>query len=313
MRMNLLKKLHDRRGASLSFALLLFLVCAAVGSVVLASATAAAGRASGLPEYDRRYFAVTSAADLLRETIGGEGQTFTIEVTKKSYHWKSVETLTDANGIPVAGAGVVNPIYDSGNYADDDATYPAVYELALLRADGTRIDLSAVTGPNDLLGGATASLLSGKTAKELFTAPLYDAAGTAAVDWIGVDPTDIELPETMKLTVTPAANGSAAISELTAEIKPELVCENGRLTLLLNVSNDEGDDKYTLQVAVPASVNENMNAAARRTSDVRYAALDPVTVQKGSYQSTTLMDVYQKSVTRSVTVSWRVASAGKAG
>ena len=311
MRMNLLKKLHDRRGASLSFALLLFLVCAAVGSVVLASATAAAGRASGLPEYDRRYFAVTSAADLLRETIGGEGQTFTIEVTKKSYHWKSVETLTDANG--QLATGMTNTINDSGTYGDDDAKYPAVYELALLRADGTRIDLSAVTGPNDLLGGATASLLSGKTAKELFTAPLYDAAGTAPVDWIGVDPTDIELLETMKLTVTPAANGSAAISELTAEIKPELVCENGRLTLLLNVSNDEGDDKYTLQVAVPASVNENMNEAARRTSDVRYAALDPVTVQKGSYQSTTLMDVYQKSVTRSVTVSWRVASAGKAG
>lgn len=304
MRMNLLKKLHDRRGASLSFALLLFLVCAAIGSVVLASATAAAGRVSGLPEYDRRYFAVTSAAELLRETIGGEGQTFTIEVTKKSYHWKSVETLTDANGIPVAGTGVVNPIYDSGNYADDDATYPAVYELALLRADGTRIDPAAAV-PNDLLGRAAASLLSGKQPEELFTADL--------ADWIEVDPADVELPETMKLTVTPAAGGSTAISELTAEIEPELVCENGRLTLLLNVSNAEGDDKYTLQVAVPASVNENMNAAARRTSDVRYAVLQPVTVTKGANQSTTLTDVYEKSVTRSVTVSWRVASAGKAG
>ncbi len=65
-------------------ALLLFLVCAAVASVVLASATAAAGRVSGLAKSDQRYYSVASAAQLFRdELFGGNSEVeVTVERTK---------------------------------------------------------------------------------------------------------------------------------------------------------------------------------------------------------------------------------------
>lgn len=63
------KKLSSRRGASLTFALLMFLVCAVVGSVVLTAGTAAAGRMSQIAEMDQRYYSVNSAARLLIDLL----------------------------------------------------------------------------------------------------------------------------------------------------------------------------------------------------------------------------------------------------
>ncbi len=63
------KKLRSQTGASLTFALLLFLVCAVVGSVVLTAGTAAAGRMSKITEMDQRFYSVNSAARLLIELI----------------------------------------------------------------------------------------------------------------------------------------------------------------------------------------------------------------------------------------------------
>lgn len=58
-------KVKSRRGASITFALLLFLVCAVASSVIIVAASAAGGRISKVRESDRRYYAVTSAAELL--------------------------------------------------------------------------------------------------------------------------------------------------------------------------------------------------------------------------------------------------------
>ena len=63
------KKLNSQRGASITWALLIFLVCAVVGSAVLVAGTAAAGRMSKLAENDQRYYAVTSTAGLLRDVL----------------------------------------------------------------------------------------------------------------------------------------------------------------------------------------------------------------------------------------------------
>lgn len=63
------KKLRSQTGASLTFALLLFLVCAVVGSAVLVAGTAASGRMSKIAESDQRYYSVNSAARLLIELL----------------------------------------------------------------------------------------------------------------------------------------------------------------------------------------------------------------------------------------------------
>lgn len=63
-------KIRSRRGASLTFALLLFLVCAVVGSVVLVAGMAASRRLIQIAEMDQRYYSVNSAARLLIDLMG---------------------------------------------------------------------------------------------------------------------------------------------------------------------------------------------------------------------------------------------------
>lgn len=72
MKNRILDKLRSRTGASISFALLLFLVCAVLCSVILTAATAASGRMSNMAETDQRYYAVTSAAELMKDLINGK-------------------------------------------------------------------------------------------------------------------------------------------------------------------------------------------------------------------------------------------------
>lgn len=73
------EKLKSSRGASLMMALLLFLVCAVVGSAVLTAGTAASGRMSKIAESDQRYYSVNSAASLLIDLY--KDQTVTIKTT----------------------------------------------------------------------------------------------------------------------------------------------------------------------------------------------------------------------------------------
>ena len=65
------RKLKSERGASLALALLFFAICAMVASVVLAAATAAAGRMKSLQESDQAKYSLESAAGLLQTYIEG--------------------------------------------------------------------------------------------------------------------------------------------------------------------------------------------------------------------------------------------------
>ena len=79
------RKLQDRSGATLTVALLFFIMCAAAGSVILAAATTSTGRLAELQASDQNYYAVVSAAKLIRDEIDGQtisvGQTETKIVT----------------------------------------------------------------------------------------------------------------------------------------------------------------------------------------------------------------------------------------
>jgi len=76
--MNAMKnKIKSQRGASITFALLLFLVCAIISGVVIVAATAAAGRMSGQVDMDGRYYAVTAVASKLKNEL--ENQTVTLQ------------------------------------------------------------------------------------------------------------------------------------------------------------------------------------------------------------------------------------------
>lgn len=87
MKKRILKKIRSERGASITFALLLFLVCMVLCSVMIVAASTAAGRISKIAESDREYYAVTSAAELIKELM--ESKTVKIE---KIYEGTRTET-----------------------------------------------------------------------------------------------------------------------------------------------------------------------------------------------------------------------------
>lgn len=90
------RKLHDRSGATLTVALLFFIMCAAAGSVILAAATTSTGRLAELQASDQNYYAVVSAAKLIRDEIDGQ----TIGVKQMETKTTTVTTSTDNGGTP---------------------------------------------------------------------------------------------------------------------------------------------------------------------------------------------------------------------
>ena len=130
--MNRLKeKLKSDRGASITYALLIFLVCAVVGSAVLVAGTASSGRMSEVADNDQRYYAVTSAARLLIDLIDDQTATFV--------------KVEDSSG---------TKYYDmSGTEVSDNTKFDSVSDQAgyhLLKGAGVSNNFSLVTDKSEL-------------------------------------------------------------------------------------------------------------------------------------------------------------------
>ena len=97
-------KLSSQTGASITISLLLFLICAVVGSVVLAAGTTAGGRFSKLSEMDQRYYSVSSAAELLGQEL--DGQKVTIVRTSTNTKTETTQyTIDTSQGVNTVTAG----------------------------------------------------------------------------------------------------------------------------------------------------------------------------------------------------------------
>ena len=134
------RKLRSRRGASITFALLLFLVCAVVSSVVIVAGTAAAGRMSRLAEMDQRYYAVTSAAELLCNDIADK--TAVVETVSTTTKTGDGEPTTTSEPPALAKDGDGNTVSSGSALADD-----ASLRLISLQAQRNAIDPTATPAP----------------------------------------------------------------------------------------------------------------------------------------------------------------------
>lgn len=122
------EKLRSEKGASITFGLILFLVCAVASGIIIVASTAAAGRINGVAESDQKYYAVTSAAQLLKETISNQNITIVKE--------KDVVDTTTYNGDGAASGeteenGATNIYLVPGtandlDYASLGDTYPKI-------------------------------------------------------------------------------------------------------------------------------------------------------------------------------------------
>ena len=87
MKNKIQKKLRSQTGASITFALLLFLVCAVLCSVIITAATVAAGRISRIAETDQKFFAVSSASEFLKDMIEEAPTVYVVEVGKSTLEY----------------------------------------------------------------------------------------------------------------------------------------------------------------------------------------------------------------------------------
>ena len=105
------QKLTSQSGASITYALLLFLVCAVVSSVVLAAGTAASGRISQSVSTDQRYYSVTSAARVLINELDGNSNSIVFNDKNNNGNIDLTTEFVSFDGknpIPSTGLGITD-------------------------------------------------------------------------------------------------------------------------------------------------------------------------------------------------------------
>lgn len=154
-----MRKLKSNKGLSITVALLLFLVCAVIGSVVLAAGTAAAGRLSRLAERDARYYSVSSATELLINEFTGEARKVTITRTGVTTDRETTH-FTYSAGAFIQGSTSSSPTEKKYNTNFNGfAVYPANgFDGSMsFSATGSLVD----TGSFSFLTGRAAKLMFG--------------------------------------------------------------------------------------------------------------------------------------------------------
>lgn len=79
-------KIRSESGASLAAALLFFIVCAVVGSIIIASAMSSAGRMSGITSADNQRYALESARSLIEDAMLSDPEDSETNPMKRSYY-----------------------------------------------------------------------------------------------------------------------------------------------------------------------------------------------------------------------------------
>lgn len=244
------KKLRSQRGASITFALLIFLVCAVLSSVIIVAASTAAGRMSKLAETDRRYYAVTSAAELMKDLlkepvtivdrteVTNVSRTTTTKIVKETEKIVPTEVIND-DGEPVIENTVITETetnwINHGTVAEEPLKETKIY-LLLKEAKDIKeaedyIPTKQISGEGAMgIGLPTASLVNDAAYK------VYNGKNES---------TKLERE---KIQIKPSANTIQEV-EMVEKLMPKA---EDRL-LILTISNPKSDSdpksqQYTLEL-----------------------------------------------------------------
>lgn len=225
------RKLRSQKGASITFALLLFLVCAIVSGIVIVAATAATGRMDQIAESDRRYYAVTSAAELLKDAL--DGKTVIVETVETS------EFKKDATGDEIAGTRD-HYVKKAKMYFESKTTTP-------VQLDGTTVAGLSVLGDAAYRVANNAFKHMPDVNMEGLTDELVDGVTLAA------------MPRTLSL----AASGTDIADALSVEIY-EKAETNGIITFYVRKQDAKDASKaYVLELSFKADVKTNVDEQTR--------------------------------------------------
>lgn len=261
------RKLCDRSGATLTVALLFFIMCAAAGSVILAAATTSTGRLAELQASDQNYYAVVSAAKLIRDEI--DGQMIGVEQTEKKT--TTVTTSTDNGGTPddTSDDTIVeetkieytysNPTFVYGTKDAHtnklkfvDATGDKVYLLDALtctsknEAGAAQKRTGSLTNVHKTTNGSDSFVakdeLYGKTysdAQDVFTSPLMNG-------------TDHVYTDSFNLNVSGNTSGGDDLSALKVNVRIVMNAQGAITAYLKNDDAITSGNKYRLMLTVDA-------------------------------------------------------------
>lgn len=194
-------KLKSNTGASITFALLLFLVCAVLSSAILVAGTAAAGRMAGLAETDQKYYSVTSAANMIKDLLDDQS------VSKFTYNGN--EYMFD---IPVEN--VTSEMVEFYSYNSGSSELNSLSRLiAYMYFSGSGSTISLDAGSNDSLD--TKADVSIDTTTDVVTLTVYDTSSkpyklkmlfSASYNetnpsWEGCDTAEIEDPKSVTFSL----------------------------------------------------------------------------------------------------------------
>lgn len=261
------RKLQDRSGATLTVALLFFIMCAAAGSVILAAATTSTGRLAELQASDQNYYAVVSAAKLIRDEI--DGQTIGVEQTETKT--TTVTTRTDNGGTQddTSDDTIVEETKIEYTYSNPkfvygtkdahtnklefvDATGDKVYLLDALtctsknEAGAAQKRTGSLTNVHKTTNGSDSFVakdeLYGKTysdAQDVFTSPLMNG-------------TDHVYTDSFNLNVSGNTSGGDDLSALKVNVRIVMNAQGAITAYLKNDDAITSGNKYRLMLTVDA-------------------------------------------------------------
>ena len=276
--------LRSRTGASLSLALLLFLICGVVGALVITAGSTAAGRMSQLAEMDQRYYSVSSAAELLANELDGG----TVNITRV----REVKTVTATK--------YTTQVVNGRTVAMVDGT-PSTLKYAFFSTQINDLDQIPLERPESLsvyqedsvVGDDLPTNMSFLTARAVYM--LFDHNCN----------TDSAMQASMKKnTVTQTGtilldHLSDPLSDNGLRIKGSYeVKKDGTLVILLYNANG---DPYKMRVTLTATVNESETETTTDDTEREYAGGSSFTEVVTSV--TTLTKISQ--------ITWKVSGVEK--
>lgn len=323
---NVLKKLRSSKGASITFALLAFLVCAVISAVLLASASAASGRASKLAETDQRYYAVTSAAQLFCDAL--EDKT---THTPKEFVIERVRTdtsVTQTKYTEIEGITFRYPVdpADLSKVPGVDSVQESLFELKMTIPDtleASQPELIDSKIPSGSTSDGSAAKITALRDISIFT----DAALSYVIG--AADSTDVTVTQAYNKKPSSATAGSEAkpIKTWDLELSFAPAVEGGGYTgvpikaaatlrsdgsMIIEFRNDSTDQAFKVTVTLAATVTDTSGLPEVTTTEDTYRKFN---VLETEGEESVLYD-YETTITttkktKTTTISWRVAEIKK--
>ena len=324
---NVLKKLRSSKGASLTFALLAFLVCAVISAVLLASASAASGRASKLAETDQRYYAVTSAAqlfcDALEDKTTHTPKEFVIErvrtdksVTQTKY--TEIEGITlrylvdpaDLSKVPGVDS-VQESLFELKMTIPDtlEASQPEVIDSIIPSggtSDGSAAKITALRGISIFTDAALSYVIGVADGTDVTVTQAYNkkpSSATAGSEAKPIKTWDLEL------SFAPAVEGGSGYTGVPIKAAATLRIDG---SMIIEFRNDSTDQAFKVTVTLAATVTDTSGLPEVTTTEDTYRKFN---VLETEGEESVLYD-YETTITttkktKTTTISWRVAEIKK--